>query len=522
MGFSFSRLAEDVRNFATAALALGVKNGKAALIGKLSYGWVCTYLALLSVGAVVVPLDADWGAEELAATAKAAGCTSLFCGNDVLKNKAAAITCETDIELTVAIENGEAEHTLASLIDKGNALRLLGDTSYEDARIAPDQLALLVFTSGTTGKGKGVMLSQTALLSDITSGLKLIEAYSKTIGLLPPHHTFGSTVSILGNLIIGAETYISSGLRYLMRELKEEQPEHLIIVPLYLETFRRKILDTAKDTGKEKALNQMLKVSDKMLKAGIDVRRKLFGSILAFFGGKLRLVVCGGAPLSQSIIEFFNGIGIKIINGYGITECAPLISVNRNRLTKDGSVGMPVPIDTVKIKNPDEEGDGEICVKGPNVMMGYYNDPEATATAFDDDGYFLTGDYGHLDSDGWLYITGRLKNLIILSNGKNVYPEEIETDLSEIPGIVDVVVYEGISKKQGKSDAIVAEIYPNYEYMEKNGITDVYKYFNDHITEYNRHAIPYKKIGMLKVRETEFPKNTLRKIMRFKLDRSID
>lgn len=519
---SFGRLGEDVRALATAAVKLGVKNGNTAIIGKLSYGWICTYLALLAVGAVIVPLDADWSAEELAATAKTAECKTLFCGNDVLKSKASVICDAAGIDTVVAMDNGECELTLASLIDKGNAERLMGDISYESARIHPDKTAVIVFTSGTTGKGKGVMLSQTAIVSDITSGLSLIEGYSKTIGVLPPHHTFGSTVCILGNLIIGAEMYISSGLRYIMRELKEERPEHLIMVPLYLETFRRKILDTARDSGKEKALGQLFNISAKMKKAGIDMRRRLFSSILAFFGGKLKLVICGGAPLSPTVVDFFEDMGIRVLNGYGITECAPLISVNRNRQTKEGSVGRIIPIDRVKIKDPDEHGDGEICVKGPNVMLGYYNDPDATSAAFDNDGYFLTGDYGHVDSEGWLYITGRLKNLIILANGKNVYPEEIETELSDIPGIADVVVYEGISRTDDKSDVIVAEIYPNSEYLEKIGIEDAYKYFNEHITAYNKNTVPYKKIGALKVRETEFPKNTLRKIMRFKIDRSID
>ena len=519
---SFTQLAEDVRALATSAVKLGMKDGNVAVIGKLSYGWVCTYLALLSVGAVIVPLDADWSAEELASTVKVAECTTLFCGNDVLKSKADIICREAGIKTVVAMENGECEHTLRGLIDSGSAARLLGDTAYECARISPDMIALLVFTSGTTGKGKGVMLSQTAIVSDITSGLSLIEGHRKTIGLLPPHHTFGSTVSILGNLIIGAEVYISSGLRYIMRELKEERPEHLVMVPLYLETFRRKILDTARDTGKEKALGQLFKISAGMSKAGIDLRRRLFSSILAFFGGKLKFVICGGAPLSSTVADFFEAMGIRVLNGYGITECAPLISVNRNRQTKEGSVGHVIPIDRVKIKDPNEQGDGEICVKGPNVMLGYYKDPEATDAAFDNDGYFLTGDYGHLDSEGWLYITGRLKNLIILSNGKNVYPEEIETELSDIPGIADVVVYEGISRTEGKADTIVAEIYPSFEYLEKNGIEDAYSHFNRYVTEYNRNAVPYKKVGALKIRETEFPKNTLRKIMRFKLDRSID
>lgn len=519
---TFSQLGHDVRALATSALAMGVKNGRVALIGKLSYGWACSYLALLSVGAVIVPLDADWSGEELRAALERANVTHLFCGNDVLKNKLDFLSEVVPKHHTVAIEDGDFERTLSSMIVDGTEARMHGDTSYEDARISPDKTALIVFTSGTTGRGKGVMLSQSAILFDISAGLSLIHGYSKTIGLLPPHHTFGSTVGILGNLIIGAEVYISSGLRYIMRELKNERPEHLILVPLYLETFRRKILDTARDTGKDRALAKLFAVASKLENAPAAVRRRLFSGILSSFGGRLKLVVCGGAPLSAPVADFFEDMGVRVLNGYGITECSPLISVNRNDLVKSGSVGRIIPSVRVKIKDPDEYGDGEICIKGQNVMMGYLDDEEATLNAFDCDGYFLTGDYGHIDSDGWLYITGRLKNLIILSNGKNVYPEEIETELSEIPGIVDIVVYEGISRDESKSDMICAEIYPDFDYFEKNGIDDIKAYFTKNIADYNRHTVPYKKVGTVKIRETEFPKNTLRKIMRFKLDRHID
>jgi long-chain acyl-CoA synthetase len=266
----------------------------------------------------------------------------------------------------------------------------------------------------------------------------------------------------------------------------------------------------------------MVKLMGGLNKAGIDLRRVAFKSVLANFGGELRTVICGGAPLKQEVIDTFTGLGITIINGYGITECAPLVAANRNKQTKNGSVGMPVPINEVKINEPDENGEGEILVKGPNVMMGYYNDEEATAAAFDEDGFFRTGDYGRLDEDGWLYITGRLKNLIILSNGKNVYPEEIEAALADIPGIVDIVVYEGISRRGSDHNTIVAEIYPDADYLKKNEIEDKYAYFKKHINDYNKTAVPYKKIGLLKIRDTEFPKNTLRKITRFTLDKTID
>jgi long-chain acyl-CoA synthetase len=233
-------------------------------------------------------------------------------------------------------------------------------------------------------------------------------------------------------------------------------------------------------------------------------------------------VICGGAPLKQEIIDTFAALGITIVNGYGITECAPLISVNRNKQTKDGSVGMPIPMDEVKINEPDENGEGEIFVKGPNVLMGYYQDEEATAAAFDEDGYFKTGDYGRIDEDGFLYITGRLKNLIILSNGKNVYPEEIEAELANVPGVEDIVVYEGISRRGSEHNAIVAEIYANEEFIAQNNIENKYDYFKPFINEFNRTCVPYKKIGILKIRDIPFDKNTLRKITRFTIDKTID
>ena len=233
------------------------------------------------------------------------------------------------------------------------------------------------------------------------------------------------------------------------------------------------------------------------------------------------MIISGGAPINADILKFFKAIGISTLNGYGITECAPIIAVNRSRRDIPGSVGPVLDIDTVKIAEPNEDGEGEICVKGSNVMLGYYKDEAATAEAFDEEGYFKTGDYGKLVGDV-IFITGRKKNLIILSNGKNVYPEEIESELIAVPGVIDIIVYEGQSRRGIEHNAIVAEIFPDKEYAEKNGIADMKAHLQPYVDAYNRTAVPYKKIGVLKVRDEEFPKNTLRKIMRFKLDMSID
>ncbi len=519
---SYRRLAHDVRCLSTELLARGLKGKQVALIGKMSYGWAISYLAMLSVGVVVVPLDPEWTTEDLAETVKKAECKALFCGPDVFANKADDIKKACKLKTVVLIQGDEAELTIDSLIMSGYSRRNEGDTSFEDTEVDADKMSLLVFTSGTTGKGKGVMLSQRALLTNVNGALQLIEASKKTVSTLPPHHTFGSTITILGQLSLGINIYISSGIKYIAREIKEQKPGHMVLVPLYVEAFYRKILAGAKEGGKEKQLRRVMSIMGGLNKVGIDLRRQVFKGVLANFGGELKTIICGGAPLKQEIIDTFSALGITIVNGYGITECAPLISCNRNKQTKNGSVGMPIPCDEVKINEPDENGEGEIFVKGPNVMLGYYKDEEATAAAFDEEGFFKTGDYGRLDEDGWIYITGRLKNLIILSNGKNVYPEEIEADIADIPGIIDVVVYEGISKRGSDYNTIVAEIYADDELLKNNGVEDKQEYFKKHINEYNRRAVAYKKIGLIKIRDKEFPKNTLRKITRFTLDKTID
>ena len=523
---SYIKLANDVKCLGTELLYRGLKGKNVAIIGKMSYGWACAYLAMLSVGVVAVPLDPEWTPEDLADTAKKAECKAIFCDTDVFVNKSDVISklgCKTKrIKDIFVIDGHDLENHVNHLIEEGANKRNEGDTSYEDTEIDPDAMSLLVFTSGTTGKGKGVMLSQTALLSNVHGALQLITASKKSISVLPPHHTFGSTITILGQLTLGINIYLSSGIKYIGKEVKEQKPGHLVLVPLFVEAFYRKILAGAKASGKEKQLARMMKIMNGLNKVGIDLRRQVFKSVLDNFGGELRTIVCGGAPLKQEIIDTFAALGITIVNGYGITECAPLISCNRNKKTKNGSVGMPIPADQVKINEPDENGEGEIFVKGPNVMLGYYKDEEATAAAFDEEGFFKTGDYGRLDEEGWIYITGRLKNLIILSNGKNVYPEEIEASLAEIPGIVDIVVYEGVSKRGTDHNKIVAEIYPDAEYFKTNEIEDKHAYFKQHINEYNKTAVAYKKIGLIKIRDTEFPKNTLRKITRFVLDKTID
>ena len=519
---TFVQFRDDVRALACEMLSMGCAGKHCALIGKPSSEWALVYFAAQSIGAVLVPMDRDWLADDLAETAKAAGVEYLFCEAEIA-DKAAVIAEKVTLAApTVFLQAKEEERALSSLILAGKEKFDRAPETYFDAPIDADNMSLLVFTSGTTGKGKGVMLSQNNILSVMTDIIPYIDFSERTVGVLPLHHTYGSSVMLVGHAIIGSEIYISAGLRYVQKELKEQKPGHLVIVPLYLETFYRKILANVKESGKEKQLKMLIKMSNAMRKTGVDLRRKLFSGVLAAFGGEVRTVISGGAPINPEIQEFFESIGITVLNGYGITECAPIIAVNRSRRIVPGSVGPVLDIDNVVIDEPNEDGEGEILVSGPNVMLGYYNDEAATAEAITEERYFRTGDYGKLDENNVLYITGRKKNLIILSNGKNVYPEEIENELSATPGVLEIVVYEGQSRRGISHNAIVAEIYPDMEYLEKNGITDVQSHIKPYVDAYNRSTVPYKKISVIKIRKKEFPKNTLRKIMRFKMDMTID
>ncbi len=522
---TYSEARDRIRSMGTGMIALGIRDSHAALIGESSVHWILSYFALMSVGAVTVPIDKELPVPDMESIVVSAECSFVFYSKAVeqkVTEIAGDMTKKPVLVCMDAKPEAEGALSLADITADGAKRISEGDDSYDTYEIDPDRVASIVFTSGTTGKGKGVMLSTKNIVSDMTQGMYNFAITPRTMNVLPPHHTFGSTVNFVGHFSQGSYIFISSGLKYLLNELKEVQPTHLVLVPLFVETFYKRIWANAEKQGKADFLRKAMKVSNGLRKVGIDVRRKLFASVLDAFGGKVEMIICGGAALNQDIIDTFDAIGITILNGYGITECAPLISCNRNKLQKKGSVGTPIIGEEVRILDPDENGEGEIAVKGPNVMQGYFKDPEATAKAFTEDGFFKTGDYGKLDEDGWIYITGRLKNLIIFSNGKNVYPEEIETEISRISGVNEVVVYAGQSKSQPGREVIVAEIYPDYETLKAHGIEDAQAYFNAEMKQVNARMVSYKAVGIVKLRDTEFEKNTSKKIVRFKIDRTID
>ena len=531
---SFNQWRDDVRNLGTALISRGLREENIAVVGENSYGWCCSFFAVMAIGSVTVPVDKELPIEDIGGIIDATTCKAVIYGKSAeskimellqdggLKSVEMLISIAPEPSSEADVPAGRTLISLAELQQEGGRLYAGGDNSYYDYKIDVNKLASIVFTSGTTGKGKGVMLSQANIGLDMTLGMYNFDITRKTLHVLPPHHTFGSTVNYVGHLSQGCEVYISSGLKHVSDEIREQRPTHLILVPAFLEVMNRKIWSTARKSGKEGLLKLMMKFSDCLRKIGIDIRKKLFSSVLSAFGGRLELVICGGAKLDEDIISTFDSLGITILNGYGITECSPLISANRNKYRKRGSVGTPILACRVKIDNPDENGEGEICVKGPNVMLGYYNNPEATAEVFDKDGFFHTGDYGKLDDEGWIYITGRKKNLIILSNGKNVYPEEIEADLQKVEGVNEVVVYAGESKVQKDKITIVAEIFPDAELLADKGVGDLQAYFEDQVRILNSRMAPYKAVKRVKLRDVEFQKNTSRKITRFSIDKTID
>ncbi|MBO5819310.1 MAG: AMP-binding protein [Bacteroidales bacterium] len=531
---SFSQWRNDVRDLGTALVSYGLREEKIAIVGENSYGWCCAFFGAMAIGSVTVPVDKELPLDDIDGIISTTACKAVFFGktseskikeilaNGGLKSVELLISIAPESKIEADLLGEKSLKSISEVEAAGAALYAQGDNSYYDYKIDVNKLASIVFTSGTTGKGKGVMLSQANICLDMTLGMYNFDITRKTLHVLPPHHTFGSTVNYVGHLAQGCEVYISSGLKYVSDEIKEQQPTHLILVPAFLEVMNRKIWATARKGKKETLLKVMMKVSDLLRKVGIDVRRKLFGSVLSAFGGKLELIISGGAKLDEDIIRTFDSLGITILNGYGITECAPLISANRNKYRKAGSVGTPILACRVKIDNPDENGEGEICVKGPNVMLGYYNNPEATAEVFDKDGFFHTGDYGKLDEEGWIYITGRKKNLIILSNGKNVYPEEIEADLQKVEGVSEVVVYAGESRLQKDKITIVAEIFPDADLLADKGISNAQEYFETQVKLLNAKMPSYKAVKHVKLRDCEFQKNTSRKITRFNIDKTID
>lgn len=507
---------KDTTVYIGSALAeLGVASGHIACIGENSYKWLTAYLTVLISDGVFVPIDRELPKNDIINIINSSDSEVIFYDNkydDIFKEN---IDKLKSIKYFISFSRDEHEDNFLSyhrLVERGKELADSGYDKYKTMQSDPSALKLLVYTSGTTGNAKGVMLSEHNIVSCVYYGLQVSTVFDTCLSVLPYHHTYEAVAGILVGLHKHVTICINDSLKNVAKNIKLYSPAYIYLVPAFAELFYKKIHSTLVQTGKETVFNALVSVSNALRKIGIDIRRKLFKTIHENFGGKLEKMVCGGAPLSQKVGKFFDDIGINIINGYGITECSPLVSANRDYFNDFTTTGMPLPCARLKFEDIAEDGNGEICVKGDIVMMGYYKNPEETARVLKD-GWFYTGDYGRLNKKGQLIITGRKKNLIVLKNGKNVYPEEIEEYIIEIPYVAEVIVY---AKKDadGFDASLCAELYLSEEEVAKLEIDDPYERVKADIAAVCEELPSYKKISKVIVRETEFEKTTSRKIKR--------
>lgn len=493
---TYQKFVADTKQLGSFFLKSGFRNAKIAVIGENSYTWLLTYFAATSSGNIIVPIDSQLPDADVIHILNNSGASAFVFSGDYSDLVSPVKEQAESVKLLINMKTD-----LPALIQNEGTVSV-DDDYFAQSSIKEEDIAAIVYTSGTTGAPKGVMLSHKNILEDAKSGCRFVDiARHETMAILPLHHTLSSTPGVVAQLMGGSTVSICSGAKNISKDLADFKPEYTIMVPLIVEAMYKKIWETAKSQNKDKLLKKMIKISNILLKAGIDVRRKLFKNVLAAFGGNLQWVLSGGAALGEEYVLGFRAFGIDILQAYGISECSPGVSLNRNHYKRDGSVGVLLDCNKVLIANADEQGIGEIYIKGSNVMLGYYNDPTATAEAFDGE-WFKTGDLGYLDTDGFLFITGRKKNLIILSNGKNVSPEELEYKILAIPYVLEVLVYQ-------EGDRILAELF-----LDKEHFPDCEQSIEADMLAINRILPQYKYIAKTIIRDKEFPKTTSKKIKR--------
>ena len=513
---TYKEFQNDTIYLGTALHSLGIKDTHVAVIGDNSYNWITVYLTILKSHNVLVPVDKELPTKDIITVLSHSDSEVLFYAKKFEKCIEELKTNLPNIKYFIGFEektDSEKVLSYSKLMEKGKNLYENGDTSYSSIKKTDtNKLKMLVYTSGTTGMAKGVMLSEHNLRSCIYYGLQVATVFTTSLSVLPYHHTYEAVAGLLVALHHRCTICINDNLKAVLKNLQLFKPDYIYVVPAFAEIFYKKIWSNAKESGKDKILKVMIKVSNGLRKVGIDLRKTLFKSVHQAFGGNLQEIVCGGAPIRPELGKFFTDIGINLLNGYGITECSPLVSVNPNDFNDPSTVGIVLPCCDIKFENVTPDGDGEICVKGDIVMMGYYKNPELTKQVLKD-GWFNTGDYGRFNDKNQLIINGRKKNLIVLENGKNVFPEEIENYLMGIPYIQEVVV-SGIKNKIGAETGLCAEVYLNADKVKELEITDPEASLKKDIAAVCKGLPVYKHIGKIVIRKKEFEKTTTNKIKR--------
>jgi long-chain acyl-CoA synthetase len=500
---SYFQLRSDVYKVAAYLKELELKKDHIAIIGDMSYEWIVSFYGISCSNAVVIPIDKQLSKEDI---------------TDLLKKSEAACLIYDTAPKSELIEYVQKNIEALKFISlrESNEFPKVADILLKSPKNAvthlpepePDSLAAIVFTSGTTGTSKGVMLTHKNMCSGVIVACHFVgkSDFKTTIPVLPTYHMYEITTGIQCAIVIGCTICIGKGIKYLSQSMKQYKPTILILVPMIVEMMHKLIWAEAKKTGKAKKLRRFMTISKILYRLGIDIRRKLFKSVLEVFGGEILTIVCGGAPLSADLMEEFQCFGIQVNYGYGITECSPVVASNMPGHNKPGSVGLivPFPYGMIKILN------NEILVKGPIVTGGYYNDPEATEESYID-GWYRTGDLGYIDKNNYLYITGRIKNLIILDNGENVSSEELETIFGKVSLVKEIVIH---TQKNKERLLLTATVFPDELYLKENSIMDVQGELEKEFFQINSNLPPYKRVQLIKLRSTEFEKTSSGKIKR--------
>lgn len=526
VGITYSEFKRDIEELGTALYSLGLKDAPVAVIGENRYEWCVTYLAVANGLGVIVPLDRELpinDLENLLLTSKAGAI--IFSGK-LEPTMKELISKVPSVKYMINMDQSEDNDdflSYAKLIKKGKQLIAEGNNSYIDLPVDPHKMSILLFTSGTTGHAKGVMLSHNNLCSNIHAICSVVKICSTDVELsiLPIHHTYECTCGFLGMIYNGGTISFCEGLRHISKNIQEIKPSFLVLVPLLFENIYKKIWDQAKkERGTATKIRVALVLSKILLKGfGIDVRKKLFKKIHDQLGGNIRLIITGAASIEPKVSKFFDDVGLRILQGYGLTECSPLVTGNQDKKYKHSALGLPIPGVEVKVNNPDKFGAGEIIVKGPNIMLGYYENEEATNKVLKD-GWFYTGDIGYRDKDGFYYITGRCKNVIVTKNGKNVFPEEVESYINRSPYVQESLVWGDYDEDTGETYVHVS-IVPDFdaikELLKMPNISkdDILKVINDVIKSVNKDMPLYKRVQRISIRENEFVKTTSKKIKRY-------
>ncbi len=522
---TFGKFREDVINLGTALESLpDLKEKRAIVIGENTYYWYVSYMSLLCSSFIAVPVDKELPENEIINLANRSRAEIIIYSKkkketiEKIKSKLTKtklfVEMYSDAELntetkTIGIEN---------LIKKGKEKVDNNDDSFMKIQIDPEEFKVLIFTSGTTANSKGVMICNRNLAENINAVSAYVKLYpeDRFFSVLPLHHTYESTIGFLLPLATGTSIAVCEGLKHIVQNLKETEPTIILAVPLLIESIYRKINSNIEKSHKEGLVNSMIHITNALSAVNIDIKRKVFREIHENLGGKLRFIVSAAAPIDEKVGKWVQDIGIVFLQGYGLTETAPIAALTPEYEPTVGSVGKPVICAEIKIDDPDEKGEGEILIKSTTLMLGYYEDEEATKEAIQDE-WFHSGDIGRVDEKGYIYITGRCKNVIVTQNGKNIYPEEIELSLGKIKEIKECMVYG--KEDEGKELVITARVIPNREYIEEvhgKDITDeeIHKIIWKQIKEINKGLTSYKAIKQLEIKNTEFVKTTTMKIKR--------